>query len=247
MEELYMPSLLSLRKNNMRGKNADSTMLENRSLVLRIIKDDDPVSRSALVQKTGLRNATITLIVDEFLAKGLIARRGLVEGENGRRVMGFGIKGGAFCVAAVRLNVSYIAVALYDINMKPVAVSKKFMDTFADLPRTCRAIADEVEQLRTQADGRRRKGPIRIAVRVLLALLILGAAGVLFTLLMLAVREPARRGVGAGVAVPLAEVGRYIRSNRRTVLCHNFGFAGLALFTLPVIVLVVALAPLGRR
>lgn len=61
-----------------------------------------------------------------------------------------------------------------------------------------------------------------------LIFLILGAAGVLFTLLMLAVHEPARRGVGAGVAVPLADVGRYIRSNRRTVLCHNFGFAGLS-------------------
>ncbi|MGE8495882.1 MAG: spinster family MFS transporter [Pseudomonas sp.] len=61
-----------------------------------------------------------------------------------------------------------------------------------------------------------------------LIFLILGAAGILFTLLMLAVKEPARRGVGAGVAVPLADVGRYIRSNRRTVLCHNFGFAGLA-------------------
>ncbi|HWV09066.1 MAG TPA: MFS transporter [Pseudomonas sp.] len=61
-----------------------------------------------------------------------------------------------------------------------------------------------------------------------LIFLILGAAGILFTLLMLAVKEPARRGVGAGVAVPLADVGRYIRANRRTVLCHNFGFAGLA-------------------
>ena len=61
-----------------------------------------------------------------------------------------------------------------------------------------------------------------------LIFLLLGAAGALFTLLMLAVQEPARRGVGAGVAVPLAEVGRYIRANRRTVLCHNFGFAGLA-------------------
>ncbi|MBU3059561.1 spinster family MFS transporter [Pseudomonas indica] len=61
-----------------------------------------------------------------------------------------------------------------------------------------------------------------------LIFIVLGAAGVLFTLLLLAVREPARRGVGAGVAVPLAEVGRYIRSNRRTVLCHNLGFAGLS-------------------
>nr|WP_306276421.1 MFS transporter [Pseudomonas oleovorans] len=61
-----------------------------------------------------------------------------------------------------------------------------------------------------------------------LIFLILGGAGVLFTLLMFAVKEPARRGAGAGVAVPLSEVGRYIRANRRTVLLHNFGFAGLA-------------------
>lgn len=61
-----------------------------------------------------------------------------------------------------------------------------------------------------------------------LIFLILGAAGVLFTLLMLAIREPERRGVGSGVAVPLAEVGRYLLSNRRTVLCHNLGFAGLS-------------------
>ncbi|MET1078326.1 MAG: MFS transporter [Pseudomonas sp.] len=58
--------------------------------------------------------------------------------------------------------------------------------------------------------------------------LLLGAAGVLFSLLLLAVREPQRRGVGAGVVVPLADVGRYILANRRTVLLHNFGFAGLA-------------------
>ncbi|MGQ7959098.1 spinster family MFS transporter [Pseudomonas sp. SP16.1] len=61
-----------------------------------------------------------------------------------------------------------------------------------------------------------------------LIFIILGGAGVLFTLLMLAVKEPLRRGVGAGVAVPLVDVGRYIRANRTTVLCHNFGFAGLA-------------------
>lgn len=61
-----------------------------------------------------------------------------------------------------------------------------------------------------------------------LIFLILGAAGVTFTLLMMAIKEPARRGAGAGVAVPLSEVGRYIRANRRTVLLHNFGFAGLA-------------------
>ncbi|XEG71592.1 MFS transporter [Pseudomonas sp. abacavir_1] len=58
-----------------------------------------------------------------------------------------------------------------------------------------------------------------------LIFLLLGAAGVLFTLLMLAVKEPQRHGVGAGVEVPMREVGAYLRANRRTVICHNFGFA----------------------
>ena len=58
-----------------------------------------------------------------------------------------------------------------------------------------------------------------------LIFLILGAAGVLFTLLMLAVKEPQRHGVGAGVEVPMREVGAYLRANRKTVICHNFGFA----------------------
>ena len=58
--------------------------------------------------------------------------------------------------------------------------------------------------------------------------IVLGMVGVLFSLLMLAVREPVRRGVGAGVAVPLSEVGRYLRRIRGAVLHHNFGFAGLA-------------------
>ena len=61
-----------------------------------------------------------------------------------------------------------------------------------------------------------------------LIFLVLGAAGVLFAAVLLLIREPSRKGVGAGVEVPLSEVAGYIRQNRRTVLCHNFGFACLA-------------------
>jgi MFS family permease len=61
-----------------------------------------------------------------------------------------------------------------------------------------------------------------------LIFLVLGVAGVLFALLMLAVREPVRRGVGAGVAVPFSEVGRYLLANRKTVVLHNMGFAFLS-------------------
>ncbi|MCY1275498.1 putative L-galactonate transporter [compost metagenome] len=61
-----------------------------------------------------------------------------------------------------------------------------------------------------------------------LIFLILGAAGVVFTLVLLAIKEPQRQGVGAGIEVPLSEVAQYLKTNRRTVLCHNLGFACLA-------------------
>ena len=61
-----------------------------------------------------------------------------------------------------------------------------------------------------------------------LIFLVLGAAGVLFSLVLLAIKEPSRKGVGAGVAVPLKEVGTYLLSIRKAVICHNFGFACLS-------------------
>jgi MFS family permease len=58
-----------------------------------------------------------------------------------------------------------------------------------------------------------------------LIFLVLGGAGLMFSLAVLALREPTRKGVGAGITVPLADVAAYIGSNRRTVLHHNVGFA----------------------
>lgn len=71
--------------------------------------------------------------------------------------------------------------------------------------------------------------PILGAVRPWqLIFLVLGAVGALFCLVLLAIKEPTRKGVGAGVAVPLKEVGTYLLSIRKAVICHNFGFACLS-------------------
>lgn len=59
--------------------------------------------------------------------------------------------------------------------------------------------------------------------------LVLGAAGIAFSLVFLLVREPPRAELGlSSEAVPLAAVIAYLWQNRRTVLCHNLGFAMIA-------------------
>lgn len=57
--------------------------------------------------------------------------------------------------------------------------------------------------------------------------LILGAAGLLFSLAYLTVREPPRVGTEPD-GPPFGEVLRYLASNKRAMLCHNFGFAAIA-------------------
>lgn len=59
--------------------------------------------------------------------------------------------------------------------------------------------------------------------------LILGGAGIVFSSVLMLIREPARGGVAAGVQLPLREVATYIWRNRRTMLCHNLGFAMISL------------------
>jgi MFS family permease len=76
-----------------------------------------------------------------------------------------------------------------------------------------------------------KQGPIDLPVIGLthpwqFVFLILGAAGVLFSVAFVLVREPPRQGVAA--VVPLSEVIAYLWANRRTVLCHNVGFALIA-------------------
>lgn len=58
---------------------------------------------------------------------------------------------------------------------------------------------------------------------------IVGIPGLLIALLMLTVREPARRDSAGASSVPLREVFAHLKANRSAFICHNFGFALLAL------------------
>lgn len=57
---------------------------------------------------------------------------------------------------------------------------------------------------------------------------LLGIFGVMFCLLFLFLKEPARQGAGAGKNIPFSEVLAYIGQNRRAVTLHNLGFACVA-------------------
>ncbi|MEK6805952.1 MAG: MFS transporter [Pseudomonadota bacterium] len=57
--------------------------------------------------------------------------------------------------------------------------------------------------------------------------LILGGAGILFSSVLLLIREPARSQ--GHVTLPFGEVWAALKQRRRVILCHNFGFGLIAL------------------
>lgn len=57
---------------------------------------------------------------------------------------------------------------------------------------------------------------------------LLGIFGIMFCLLFLFLKEPARQGAGAGKSIPFSEVLSYIKQNRRAVSLHNLSFACVA-------------------
>ena len=57
---------------------------------------------------------------------------------------------------------------------------------------------------------------------------VLGGSGLLFSLAFLLVREPPRDGSHISAGVPFSTVLAHLWKNRRTVLCHNMGFAMIA-------------------
>lgn len=151
---IYNPALFSLRKLRASGVNSESTLQQNRSLMLGLIKDRPGITRKELAQITGLKPATITIAINDFFDAGLIEKTGFTEGDSGRRLMGFRFIQDRFFTIAVRLNVSYLAIGLYNIRTENLFIKKIFMDTLKDIKATCEVIIKEIDQIKPLMNNR---------------------------------------------------------------------------------------------
>lgn len=140
----YSPSLLSIRKINNYGHNTGVTQTENRKLLIRLIKEAGEISRKDLSMESGLKQATVTIIINDFIKKGLVKETGLIDNDHGRRARGLRLVN-CYCTISVRLNISYFSVGIYDIYGDNLYCHKKFMDTLNNPTQTCDILKQEIE------------------------------------------------------------------------------------------------------
>ncbi len=100
----------------LRGINNHRLKENNLSLIIRTIHASEACSRISLVHSTGLKQATITNIVNQLLEWGLVIETESLEARLGRKPVCLRINDAPYRVMGVRINRDYVMAAMYDIG-----------------------------------------------------------------------------------------------------------------------------------
>lgn len=137
-----------------RGANNENIQEMNRSLVLRLLFEMQVCSRADLARATGLKQATITNIVNDLIKWGIIEECGLISGERGRRSIGLRLSGRNYHAIGVKLSRTRISAGLFDILGNEYQVIERDHDTLSspeDVIKNMIAIIKEVKQFSTDS------------------------------------------------------------------------------------------------
>lgn len=96
----------------------------NLSVVLRWLMTDRDCTRVKLAAKTGLAQATVTKIVSQLIAWGVVSEQESIGTGVGRRAIRLHLNAESYVVAAVRINRDNISAALIDLGGNLVVSSR---------------------------------------------------------------------------------------------------------------------------
>lgn len=98
------------------GKNNLDIQESNRASILRILVKEGVLTRVELSRMTGLKQATITNIINEFLAAGVVSETGTMKGNRGRRTIGICINADQFNVLGIKIARRSYTVGIFNIR-----------------------------------------------------------------------------------------------------------------------------------
>ena len=99
-----------------KGSNQEAIQSLNRALVLRTLQHKKMCPRAELARKTGLKQATISHIVNDFLAWGLVEETGNFSGTKGRRTIGLRLSNEKYRVIGFRLTRHHYTIGVFSID-----------------------------------------------------------------------------------------------------------------------------------
>lgn len=146
---------------------------ETRSAVLDLIRSGESVSRVELARRSGLTEATISKIVKDLLADGVVMKAGMADSTGGKRPTLLALNSGVLYALGVTRDVSEIVIVLCALNgvavdqrHVPIQGSESPPDLMARTAAAIMELLDAREIARHSivgvglASGGRRSGPL---------------------------------------------------------------------------------------
>ncbi|WP_322974363.1 ROK family transcriptional regulator [Actinacidiphila epipremni] len=110
------------------GRTTKDLRRINRTSVLTRLYLHGPASRFDLMKATGLSSATVSNVVTDLVADGLVAEAGLLDSDGGRPRTLLEVRPGYAQVAGVDIGETHVQVGLFDWTLDTVATATYPMD-----------------------------------------------------------------------------------------------------------------------
>lgn len=101
---------------NSTAKNLEEVRESNLALVMKLLHKMKNCSRAEISEKSGLKQSTITNIVNVLIDSGLVRETGSINGKKGRRSIGIMLDHDAFYVIGIRITRSGYSIGCFNLN-----------------------------------------------------------------------------------------------------------------------------------
>jgi len=140
------------------GTNISDIQKSNRSLVFDKLLKNSPTSRIDLARETGLNKATITNIVQNFIARGIVSETGSITSSNGRRVAGLTLTIGSVVSIVMRIQANNLIFCTSTLEGHIENYRSEYYFSDADDPSTLESlIVANIEDLKNQCYSNGKK------------------------------------------------------------------------------------------
>lgn len=138
-----------MNASNQKSINQEKSQAINRALIIDLLRQQGVCSRATLAHLSGLKQATITNIISECIASGLVVETGLMSGSKGRRSIGITLNEERCNVIGIRMTRSAFYLCLAGLSGKPYSVQEYSIapgePVQTTLPRIRKAVEDTLE------------------------------------------------------------------------------------------------------
>ncbi|SEN85029.1 Sugar kinase of the NBD/HSP70 family, may contain an N-terminal HTH domain [Actinacidiphila rubida] len=134
------------------GQTTRDLRRHNRTSVLTRLYLHGPASRFDLMRATGLSSATVSNVVTDLVADGLVAEAGLLDSDGGRPRTLLEVRPGYARVVGVDIGETHVQVGLFDWTLETVATATFPMDEGSPEPAVLAALVTAgIEEVTAEA------------------------------------------------------------------------------------------------